>query len=133
MNAIYVTMSSPNHLVHLPVEISGEDKGCALFEIRGQVRPYVDLDLYFCVDFIEDSCIGPKMMPILRRITLQPDSTRGGGTIDQTFDKMLWLSCNRSRIKELRTYISDASGNFPPFVDCHITCTLVIIPRFGYK
>ena len=133
MNAIYVTMSSPNHLVQLPVEISGEDKGCAVLEIQGHVWPYVEQDLYLCVDFIEESFIGAKMMPILRRITLEKDETGGGASIRRTYDKMLWLSCNRSTIKELRTYISDAWGNFPPFVDCHISCTLVIIPRFGYK
>lgn len=133
MNAIYVTMTSPTELIHLPVEISGEEKGCALFEIKGHVRPYMEEDLFFCVDFIEESFIGPKMMPILRRITMEADETGGGGTIHHTFDKMLWLSCNRSPIKELRTYISNASGNIPPFVNCHISCTLVVIPRFGYK
>lgn len=129
MNTIYVTMTSAHELVHLPVEISGFQKGCALFEISGNVYPYIDDVLYLCVDFIDESIIGPKMIPILRRIRLHPNKNGSGGFIDHTFNKMLWISCNRSPIKELRVYISDAQGNLPPFVDCHIKCTLVIIPH----
>ena len=129
MNAVYVTMTTPNQLVQLPTEISGDHKGCALFEITGNVYPYIDESLFICVDFIEESFIGPKMMPILRRIQFYPDKTGGGAIINHTFDKMLWVSCNRSWIKELRVYISDALGNRPPFVHCHISCTLVIIPH----
>lgn len=129
MNTIYITMTSSHELVHLPIEISGHLKGCALFEINGTVYPHVDDVLYLCVDFIDESIIGSKMMPILRRIRLHRDMTGGGGFIDHTFNKMLWLSCNRTPIKELRVYISDAQGNLPPFVRCHINCTLVLIPH----
>ena len=131
MNAVYVDMNSPNHLVQLPIDISGDQKGCALFEISGRVYPHVDEAMFLCVDFIEESIIGRKMMPILRRILLHPDPLiSGGATIDHTFDKMLWVPCNRSKIKELRVYLSDARGNLPPFVRCHINCTLVIIPHW---
>ena len=129
MNAIYVTMTTPNQLVQLPIEISGDNKGCALFEVSGNVYPYIDDSLFICVDFIEESFIGSKMMPILRRIQLYPNRTGDGAIINHTFDKMLWISCNRSWIKELRVYISDAQGNHPPFISCHISCTLVIIPH----
>ena len=126
MNAIYVNMSGPNQLVHLPIEISGHDRGCALFEITGSVHPYTDTPLYLCADFIQESFIGHKRIPILRRIKLQPNDT-GGATLNETFNKMLWLSCNRTPIKELRTYISDAQGHIPPFEECKLSCTLVII------
>lgn len=129
MNALYVNMSSPNQLVQLPIDISGDHKGCALFEIKGKVYPYLEDVLFLCVDFIEDSIVGQKMMPILRRIVLHPEVQGGGAIIDQTFNKMLWISCSRSKIKELRVYISDAQGNRPPFVRCQIDCTLVIIPH----
>ena len=130
MNVIYATMTSSNQSLALPMEIDMASHGCALFEIKGTVFPHKEVSLFLCVDFIEDSILGSRMMPILRRIQLTPNQYReGGAIIDQTFDKMLWLPCNRSPVRELRLYITDDRGNIIPFEETLISCTLVIIPH----
>ena len=122
-------MSSSNQLVSLPTTHIMERKGCALFEISGRVAPYTDMPLFLCTDFIQDSAIGPKMMPILRRIQLLPDSESPEATLNQVFHKMLWLPTNRDAVDELRVYISDEHGNIRSFDYCQVSCTLVCIPH----
>ena len=127
MNVIYASMNSPDSRVDLPVELDMANKGCALFEVTGAVFPYTDEPLFLCVDYVDESFVGQRMMPILRRIQLK--RVDSGGTINHTFNKMLWVSCSRMRVKEFRLYISNADGNCPPFAKCHLNCTLVNIPN----
>ena len=129
MNVIYVEMSSSNQRVTLPKTHDMEGKGCALFEISGRVAPYTDMPLFLCVDFIEESTVGGKTLPILRRIQLIPDDESPEASIDQVFHKMLWLPTSRDRVDELRVYISDEHGNIRSFDYCQISCTLVCIPH----
>lgn len=137
MNVIYVHMNSISERIPLPIDIDVENKGCALFEIRGEVSPCITQPLFLCVDFIAESVVGEKMMPILRRIVVESPNKKkkdqcgkdGKGRIDHVFDKMLWLTCTRSPVKEFRIYISDAQGNQAPFLHCELDCTLVLIPH----
>ncbi len=131
MNVIYVDMDSSSQSIALPVTLSMEGHGCALFEIRGRVKPYTSVPLYMCVDFIDNSVIGPKLLPILRRVRLKriKGNARQEATIEHVFSKMLWLPVNRSPLEEIRVYLSDANGQVPSFDQCHLTCTLVNIPR----
>lgn len=135
MNVIYARMNSPSEVIPLPVELELENKGCALFEIQGKVFPCVTQPLFLCVDFVRESIVGEKMMPILRRVMTQPleetdqCSAVQEAHVDRVFDKMLWLACTRSPVKEFRLYISDAQGNRAPFLRCQLDCTLVILPH----
>ena len=135
MNVIYAHMNSTSEVIPLPVEMDLEHKGCALFEVHGEMFPCLPDPLFLCVDFIKESVVGEKMMPILRRLITQPVweggqcSATQGGQVNQVFDKMLWLACTRSPVKEFRLYISDARGNQAPFSRCQLDCTLVIIPH----
>ena len=122
-------MESGNQQVALPVSHDMHEKGCALFEVRGKLAPYTDIPLFLCTDFIKGSSIGMKMMPVLRRLHLIPDTESEEAVIDQVFHKMLWLPTNRSPVDELRVYISDQHGNLRSFDYCHISCTLVCIPN----
>lgn len=137
MNVIYARMQSTSEVIPLPIDIELEGKGCALFEVHGEVFPCVSQPLFLCVDFIRESIVGHKMMPILRRMMTQPLQEGGqcsagqGGQVNQVFDKMLWLTCTRSPVKEFRLYISDDQGNPAPFVRCQLDCTLVILPHVG--
>lgn len=129
MNVIYVEMESSNQVVVLPTTLDMEGKGCALFEIRGRCAPFTDMPLFLCTDFIEESTIGTKMIPILRRIELVSAKASPEATFNQVFHKMLWLPCNRTPLNELRVYISDEYGNIRSFDYCQVSCTLVCIPN----
>ena len=116
--------------VTFPIPLDMERKGCALFYIRGKVKPFTNEPLFLCTDFIESSMVGSnKQMPILRKINLLKDESMGGGIIDPMYNKILWLPTNHSPLKEIRLYISDRHGRFAPLVDCNIDCTLVFIPH----
>ena len=129
MDVLYVNMESGNQRVPLPTTLHVCGKGCALFEISGRCYPYTDIPLFLCVDFIQDSSLGTKMIPILRRIELKPDPESHEGKISQVFNKMLWLPINRSPLDEVRVYITDDHGNVRSFDYCNIQCTLVCIPN----
>ena len=100
-----------------------EGKGCALFDIRGKVKPFVNEPLFLCTNFVKPS------MPILRNINLLKGELMGGGIIDPMYNKILWLPTSHSPLKEIRLYISDRHGRFAPLVDCQKDCTLVFIPH----
>ena len=129
MNVIYVEMDKGNQQVILPKSLEMEGKGCALFEITGRCSPYTDIPLFLCTDFIENSTAGLKMLPVLRRIKMSPDSESEEGVFDQIFSKMLWLPTNRTPLDEVRVYISDEEGKVMSFDYCNISCTLVCIPH----
>ena len=117
--------------VTFPIPLDMERKGCALFDIRGKVKPFTNEPLFLCADFTESSMVGSnKQMPILHKINLLKDElTGGGGIINPMYNKILWLPTNRSPLKEIRLYIRDRHGRFAPLVDCNIDCTLVLIPH----
>ena len=126
MNCIYVFMCSINEKVTFPIPLDMEGKGCALFDIRGKVKPFTNEPLFLCTDFVESSMVGSnKQMPILCNINLLKDESTGCGIIDPIYNKILWLPTNRTPLKEIRLYISDRHGRFAPLVDCNIDCTLV--------
>ena len=113
-----------------PIPLDMERKGCALFDIRGKVKPFTNEPLLLCADFIKSSMVGSnKQMPILHKINLLKDELTGGGIIDPMYNKILWLPTNHSPLKEIQLYISNRHGRFAPLVDCNIDCTLVFIPH----
>ena len=78
-----------------------EGKGCALFDIRGKVKPFTNEPLFLCANLVESSMVGSnKQMPILRKINLLKDESMGG-IIDPMYNKILWLPTNRSPLKEI--------------------------------
>ena len=89
--------------VTFPIPLDMERKGCALFDIRGKVKPFTNEPLFLCADFIELSMVGSnKQMPILCKINLLKDeSMGGGGIIDPMYNKILWLPTNHSPLKEI--------------------------------
>ena len=123
-------MCSITEKVTFPIPLDMEGKGCALFDIRGKVKPFTNEPLFLCADFLESSMVGSnKQMPILRNINLLKDELTGCGIIDPIYNKTSWLATNRSPLKEIRLYTSDRHGRFAPLVDCNIDCTLVFIPH----
>lgn len=131
MNVIYASMWGTSQKITLPVTLDMEQKGCALFEITGKVSPHTEKPLFLCADFLESSIMGAhRQLPVLRRITLIPEKEgQRGASIEQIFNKMLWLPTNRSPVKEIRLYICDERGNPAPFNECSVSCTLVCIPN----
>ena len=110
----------------IPLDMEG--KGCALFDIRGKVKPFTNEPLFLCADFVEPSMVGNnKQMPILCNINLLKVELTGGGIIDPMYNKILWLPTNHSPLKEIQLHICDRHGRFAPLVDCTIDCTLVFI------
>ena len=89
--------------VTFPIPLDMERKGCALFDIRGKVKPFTNEPLFLCANFIESRMVGSnKQMPILHKINLLKDELMGGGgIIDPMFNKILWLPTNRSPLKEI--------------------------------
>ena len=131
MNVIYATMHGTSEKISFPSEMDMEGKGCALFEITGNVSPYADIPLFLCADFLQDSIVSARRtLPVLHRISLKRDEKDPPrGLIDQVFYKMLWLPTNRSPVKEIRLYLTDMTGDPAPFAQCTIHCTLVCIPH----
>ena len=88
--------------VTFPISLDMERKGCALFDIRGKVKPFTNEPLFLCANFIESSMVGSnKQMPILYKINLLKDESMGGGIIDPMYNKILWLPTNHSPLKEI--------------------------------
>ena len=121
-------MESLNHQMSLPTTLEVKNYGCAVAEIHGKCFPYPDVPLFLCVDFVEESTVGEKMIPVLRRLNIKQNPKSLDGIINKVFHKMLWLPINRNPLHELRIYISDDKGNIRSFDRCHLSCTLVCIP-----
>ena len=84
--------------VTFPIPLDMEGKGCALFDIRGKVKPFTNEPLFLCADFVEPSMVGSnKQMPILCNI----NELTGGGIIDPMYNEILWLPSNHSPLKEI--------------------------------
>ena len=79
-----------------------EGKGCALFDIRGKVKPFTNEPLFLCTNFVKLSMVGSnKQMPILCNINLLKDESMGGGIIDPMYNKIFWLPTNHCPLKEI--------------------------------
>ena len=64
MNCVYVFMCGITEKVTFPIPLDMERKGCALFDIRGKLKPFTN-ELFLCANFIESSMVGSnKQMPI---------------------------------------------------------------------
>ena len=88
--------------VTFPIPLDMEGKGCALFNIRGKVKPFTNEPLFLCADFVESSMVGSsKQMPILCNINLLKDESMGCGIIDPIYNQILWLPTSRSPLKEI--------------------------------
>ena len=44
--------------IAFPIPLDMEGKGCALFDIRGKVKPFTNKPLFLCTDFVEPSMVG---------------------------------------------------------------------------
>ena len=88
--------------VTFPIPLDMEGKGCALFDIKGKVKPFTNEPLFLCADFVRPSMVGSnKQMPILHNINLLKDESMGGSIIDPMYNKILWLPTNHSTLKEI--------------------------------
>ena len=104
MNAIYFSMKSTNQKVTLPVELDMENKGCSLFDISSMVKPYIELPIYLCDDFVGNSIIvgsehptkSSMQLPILHQINLKSSHDKHNVVeIDPNYNKILWLPSSR--------------------------------------
>ena len=138
MNAIYFSMEGTSQKVTLPVKLDMENKGCLLFDISGMVKPYIELPIYLCANFVDNSIIvgsehptkSGMQLPILHQINLKNSHGENNvEEIDPNYNKILWLPSSRSPIEETQVYLSDRHGNPPAFMHCNITRTLVCIPH----
>ena len=91
--------------VTFPIPLDMERNECALFDIRGKVKPFTNEPLFLCPDFIESSMVGSnKQMPILHKINLLKDESMSGGIIDPMYNKILWLPTNCSPLRDSIIY-----------------------------
>ena len=85
-----------------PIHLDMEGKGCALFDIRGKVKPFTNEPLFLFTNFVKPSMAGSdKQMLILCNINLLKDESMGGGIIDPMYNKILWLPTNHSPLNEI--------------------------------
>ena len=130
MNCIYVLMYGITEKVTFPIPLDMEGKGCALFDIRGEVKPFTNEPLFLCTDIVRPSMVGSnKQMPILCNINSLKDELMGGGIIDPMYNKILWLPTNHSPLKEIQLHIGDRHGRFAPLVNCNICRATTVLGR----
>ena len=129
MNAIYFSMKGTSQIVTLPVKLSN---------ISGMEKPYIELPIYLCANFVSNSIIvgsehptkSGMQLPILHQINLKNSHDEDNVLeIDPNYNKILWLPSIGSPVEEIRVYLSDRHGNPPPFMHCNIIGTLVCIPH----
>ena len=85
MNATYFSMKSTSQKVILPIKLEMENKGCLLFDISGTVKPYIELPIYMCADFVGNSIVvgsehltkSGMQSPILHQINLKNSHEEG--------------------------------------------------------
>ena len=137
MNAIYFSMEGISQKVTLPVELDIENKGCLLFDISSMVKPYIELPIYLCANFVGNSIVvgsehptkSGMQLPILCQINLKNSHGEDNVVeIDPNYNKILWLPSSCSPVEEIGVYLSDRHGNPPVFTHCNIR-TLVFIPH----
>ena len=110
MNAMYFSMEGISQKVTPPVELDMENKGCLLFDISGTVKPYIELPIYLCANFVGNSIIvGSEhptkrgmQLPILCQINLKNSHGEDNVVeINPNCNKILWLPFSHSPIEEI--------------------------------
>ena len=48
-----------------------ENVGCTLFEASGCFKPYFSDPLYPCMDYVQHSVLGDKLIPVLRKLKIK--------------------------------------------------------------
>ena len=138
MNAIYFSMKGTSQKVTLPVKLDMENKGCSLFDISGTVKPYIELPIYLCADFVGNSIVvAPEhltksgmQLPLLHQINLKNSHDEDNVVeIDPNYNKIQWLPSSHIPVEEIQVYLSDRHGNPPAFTHCNIIRMLVCIPH----
>lgn len=121
MEVVYTRMNSSETTINLPRHIYLENMGCALFEMKGQIKPSTD-SLFLCADFIQESSVGSHILTVLRRLDVDEE-----GFINKAYDRLLYLPCNGKYISDIKLFITDEQGHIPSFNNCHLDCTLLFI------
>lgn len=140
METTYQKMKLAHKSTQLARHICLPDMGCALFEIKGKIKPIPpsDLDLFLCTDFVQESSVDnfdentkeitSRTLTILRRLDFQPLTSHPNyAEINENYQKLLWLPCFKKYLSEIKLFISDEKGNIPSFEFCELTCTLLFI------
>ena len=127
MNIVYLQLMSANQLFKLPMTLSFEENvGCTLFEASGWLKPYFSDPLYLCVDCVQHSVLGDKLIPVLMKLKIKRNpSDNEVSVIYQEAKEMLWLPATRDELDEICMYITDAKGNIPSLKSCKLYCLLL--------
>lgn len=136
MEPLYITMTNDT-TIELPQTLNLTHKGVALMDISGYYSPQLpDRSFYLCCDFIEPSILqgnsSINLYPVLRSLFFNK-SGKGIHRIRENYTKLLFLPCNRDEVQLIRLYLIDDQGNLASFEDCHLKCTLLIIPHHGSR
>ena len=129
-------MKGTSQKLTLHVKLDMENKGCLLFDISRTVKPYIELPIYLCVDFVGNSIIvgsehptkSSMQLPILCQINLKNSHDKDNVVeIDSNFNKILWLPSRCSPGKE------DVIPNQIPMCYSASFCSCHMMSVMGWK
>ncbi len=119
----YSTNTATDFTVQLPetLVLKGE-WWCSLEEIKFLNKFAVPVPslVYVCCDFVEDSYVGGRKLPVLRTVSIKPRSLK----TDLTFDNPFYLRVSRSELRQLRVYIKTPTFRIPSLPKSTLECML---------
>ena len=96
------------------------------FEDKGWLKPYFSDPLHLCVDYVQHSVLGDKLIPVLMKLKIKRNpSDNEVSVIYQEAKEMLWLPRPRNELDEICMYITDAKGNIPSLKSCKLYWSLL--------
>lgn len=126
---LYLKLKAETQSFILPRVLCLDGYQCSLLELKGQISPWIKgEDLYVCANFIQESIIENKTLPILRQIIFEGSETEKFKTIDIKFDSLVWRDVTRKKIDEIKLYLCDSQGTIPSFDNVTLACTLLCVP-----
>lgn len=127
---LYLKLKTETQAFPLPQTLATEGFKCAVLELKGTISPWKkENDLFLCGNFLSESIIQGKSLPILRRIYFEDKNLHNFQNINVKFEKLLWVDVSRKKIDEVKLYLCDDEGRIPSFTEVALSCTLVCIPH----
>ena len=104
MNAVDFSMKGTSQKVTLPFKLDME------IDISSTVKPYIELPIYLCADFVGNSIIvgsehptkNGMQLPVLHQINLKNSHDEDNVVeIDPNYNKILWLPSSCSPVEKI--------------------------------
>ena len=93
-------MKDTSQKVTLPFKLDMENKGCSQFDINGMVKPYIEMPIYLCADFVGNSIVVGSEH--LWQINLKNSHCEDNEVeIDPNYIKIIWLPSSHSLVDKI--------------------------------